>query len=294
MASIKRKNFIPALCLALIALIFLSGCGNGDDYIPENQVSSSDVDIQATVQSEVEKQLAEQLEVEATIQARFKGELDKIVPTATATPTPVPPTPRPTATSTPTRTLDWVTISDHTTFSVLSPVGWQTAVGRGALLEGFITQDYLDQLWDTKSALLFAAFDSESGSNVQVMADLAGLFVEVPKPIDTASYIEVQIRDLIHDLGIDDSAVQQSGVSIDGIKGASLEVALDEASLKVVLLLGKEPRMACGAIAIAILSWSTGDQQDLVNTIFESFTVLPGLGGTLSCDDLRDVSLLGK
>ena len=69
----------------------------------------------------------------------------------------------------------WITSTDETTFSILSPSDWQTAVGRGALLEGFITQDYLDQLWDTKSTLLFVAFDSESESNVQVMADLSGL-----------------------------------------------------------------------------------------------------------------------
>ena len=42
------------------------------------------------------------------------------------------------------------------------------------------------------------------------MADLSGLFVEVPEPIDTASYIEVQMRDLINGLGIADTAVQQS------------------------------------------------------------------------------------
>ena len=189
---------------------------------------------------------------------------------------------------------DWITSTDETTFSVLAPVGWQTAVGRGALLEGFITQDYLDQLWETKSTLLFVAFDSESESNVQVMADLSGLFIEVPEPINTASYIEVQMRDLIHGLGIADTAVQQSTVSIDGIEGSSLDIALEESRLKVVLLLGEEPRMACGAIAIAIVSQFAEDQQDLVNTFFESFTLLPGLSGIRSCDDIRNASLLGK
>ena len=126
------------------------------------------------------------------------------------------------------------------------------------------------------------------------MADLSGLFVEVPEPIDTASYIEVQMRDLINGLGIADTAVQQSTVSIDGIEGSSLDIALEEARLKVVLLLGEEPRMACGAIAIAIVSQFAEDQQDLVNTFFESFTLLPGLSGIRSCDDLRDSSLLGK
>lgn len=188
----------------------------------------------------------------------------------------------------------WITSTDETTFSILSPSDWQTAVGRGALLEGFITQDYLDQLWDTKSTLLFVAFDSESESNVQVMADLSGLFVEVPEPIDTASYIEVQMRDLINGLGIADTAVQQSYVSIDGIAGSSLDIALEESRLKVVLLLGEEPRMACGAIAVAIVSQFTEDQQDLVNTVFESFTLLPGLSGIRSCEDIRDSSLLGK
>ena len=96
MARVKRKNFISSLWLVLITLIFISGCTNGDENMPEGQVSSS----------------------------------------------------------------DWITVTDATTFSVLSPVGWQTAVGRGALLEGFITQDYLDQLWETKSTLLFVAFDS--------------------------------------------------------------------------------------------------------------------------------------
>ena len=230
MARIKRKNFIASLCLVLTTLIFISGCTNGDENMPEGQVSSS----------------------------------------------------------------DWIRVTDETTFSALSPVGWQTAVGRGALLEGFITQDYLDQLWETKSTLLFVAFDLESESNVQVMADLSGLFVEVPEPIDTASYIEVQMRDLINGLGIADTAVQQSTVSIDGIEGSSLDIALEEARLKVVLLLGDEPRMACGAVAIAIVSQFAEDQQDLINTFFESFTLLPGLSGIRSCDDLRDASLLGK
>ena len=225
------KKAFPALCLLFISLIFLMGCGNGDEGVLGNQ-SEDD---------------------------------------------------------------DWLTLSDGTNFSVVSPREWQTAVGQGALLEGFITQDYLDQLWDTKSALLFVAFDPDTGSNVQVMADLSGLFVELPKPIHTVSYIDVQIRDLIHDIGIDAGTVNQSGVIIDGIEGVSLSVALDDgARLNVVLLLSKEPRMACGAIAIAILSWSTKDQIDLVNKMFEGFTVLPGLGGTDSCDDLREVSLLNK
>ena len=83
-------------------------------------------------------------------------------------------------------------------------------------------------------------------------------------------------------------------MSIDGIAGSSLDIALEESRLKVVLLLGEEPRMACGAIAVAIVSQFTEDQQNLVNTIFESFTLLPGLSGIRSCEDIRDSSLLGK
>ena len=82
MKSLAR--LLQTVCLSAF-IILLLGCNN------EPQLSS--IDIQATVTSEVQNQLA----IEATVQARLKEELEAITPSPTATPTI---TPTPTATPT--------------------------------------------------------------------------------------------------------------------------------------------------------------------------------------------------
>ena len=84
-------RLLQTVCLSAF-IILLLGCNN------EPQLSS--IDIQATVTSEVQNQLA----IEATVQARLKEELEAITPSPTATPT-ITPTPTATPTITPIPTI---------------------------------------------------------------------------------------------------------------------------------------------------------------------------------------------
>ena len=125
------------------------------------------------------------------------------------------------------------------------------------------------------------------------MMDISGLFVEEPQPVDIATYVEVQIQDLKQDIGVDNSAVKQSAIIIDGIEGSHTEIQLDgDFRLTVALLFGQEPRMSCGAVAIAMVAWSRKDDLSTITKIFESFKVLPTAGGVSSCDDRRLLSML--
>ena len=189
--------------------------------------------------------------------------------------------------------LEWVTLTDDHIFSIQMPSHWKTAVGRGATLDDFITKEYLDELWKTRSALLFGALDSETSAYLRIMMDMSGLFVEEPEPIDIVTYVDVQIQDLQRDIGVDNSAVKQSAIVIDGIEGSYTEIQLDGGfRLTVVLLFGQEPRMFCGAVAIAMVAWSGEDDLSIITKIFESFRVLPTAGGVPSCDDRRLLSML--
>lgn len=206
-----------------------------------------------------------------------------------ATHTPIVPTPINTPQPLPTVTpvhVEWVTKTGRETFSIDIPSDWLSTVEEESLLEE--TQEYLDANVPG-TAIIFLGQDPMTNSNISAIADFRNLFIEEPQPIDLEEYTEMQLLDLG-----DSKLLSVSDINISGLNGAAIRTETSEGLLQIfALLLGDEPKMACGSLGILLTGTVTIESQtSVVEKAMNSFQVLPNASYVDSCDDRKALSLL--
>ena len=181
---------------------------------------------------------------------------------------------------------DWVTLTDiEKIFSITVPMHWDTAIDKGRL-----STEY-QSLFEQGLMVLFFGVDTQTGSNVTVIADMQALVTEEPQTIDRAGYVELQVQDLEQKPNIGE--VSKKEVTIDGINGTQLRYVMGgEVNQIAYILLGNEPRMACGSMGVLMTGTAPDAELAVVEQILDSLRVLPTAAITDKCDDRKALSML--
>ena len=181
---------------------------------------------------------------------------------------------------------DWVTLTDiEKIFSITVPMYWDTAIDKGRL-----STEY-QSLFEQGLMVLFFGVNTQTGSNVTLIADMQALVTEEPQPIDRAGYVELQVQDLEQKPNIGE--VSKKEVTIDGINGTQLRYVMGgEVNQIAYILLGNEPRMACGSMGVLMTGTAPDAALAVVEQILDSLRVLPTAAITDTCDDRKALSML--
>ena len=190
---------------------------------------------------------------------------------------------------------EWLTLTNKDKiFSISVPAHWETTID----LEKLAVEH--QALFAQMVMVVFVGIDTQTGSSVNVVLDMRALMSEEPQPLDRDGYMQIQIEDLKQQPNFS-GEISEKEVTMDGIKGTQLSYVVDEeVETMINILLGNEPRMVCGSLGVLITGatlwadkYEIGESElAIVETIFDSFRVLPTAAMTPTCDDRKELSLL--
>lgn len=176
--------------------------------------------------------------------------------------------------------ITWTTVQDEDeAISMSVPSEWETNTNVEELSAEF------PALVESGLVPFFKSIDTETGSNLMVIMDAQYIFAE--EAIDEKAYIQLQLEDIKQLAGT--SGISTHAITIDGIKGTQIRYTLkldgNELLGQSNILIGNEPRMLCGYMAILVQGIYGSAQSNVIEEGIESFRVLPTAAGDLeSCD----------
>ena len=188
---------------------------------------------------------------------------------------------------------DWVTLTDaDEIFSIDVPSHWDTVIDTDELMAEY------PSLAEQGILAAFRGVDSQTGSNAFLLLDMQELFSVEPQPIDRDGYMQSQLADLSQ---MASTNVSQTDVTLDGISGTQFNYSMGEEIDQIAtILIGDEPRMACGSLGIALTVTSPSmDKKEnteaklaIVEQVAASLRILSTAAIAPTCDDRKALSLL--